>query len=1164
MIDFYRNQNKFLLLAATLLYMYCENSYSGNNELQAWFLQDLEFTIIMDSVNIPPGIPNSQSSRINLFDAINEWNLDPSFNYDFFNVQIGQVSNSVDRVNNGLNEIKFYAWDRSEFGADTAGYNFRFATREYNTNTPGFPNTKVYRIIESDVYMNPNILWTLDTNNCANRYHAPTILKHEIGHAFGLLDKYSSLDSRNVMFGNIPKCTSKHINPRDWRNLRDRYPSQYTVDINIQSPGISTVVIANEPTLFSADLVPFGSSRSSFTDEEIKAMEHQLIWTSSIDGEIVEARGNNRYVTGLSAGEHQLTVSIGQPGDDVYGDGTSSFFVVDQVITTEADNFHPYPCPRSIGHDNNPCLLSTKYSLYRYRCINHSYNHGNRSARDRGDNLVSPNDDTNIPVYLDPFPRCLTDYTTYDFKFYTWLHSDDNLVNFELNYILEDLFDPAEYRTYQHPIPLVNSEIFVYEIEDCEVANTAQKCSTNIIWEDLYFAPDAGIFYRSEPTAEWELLKLISERNGSYQTGNIVDTNGVEFAVFQYARDVRGQDENGNPGRGVRYIQAPRGIMAGPISVQAIAADTTPLPVIESVGTISTNNYKVELIGENFGTNPIVSVRENKNGSPVLKEYSSAYFHNYGTNSSGKNFIRFPIVDVNRQNKFNGNGLCFKVINGTLPSNDEVCYERPNTSSQPAFAGAFLQSYHDSNQTQDIHPESYIVKAGGTMLKIWGNSWKKLPMNYNVTANTELEFQFRSTLSEVEFAGVGFIMNGQTNMSPSRFWQLHGTQSWGNQQHNDYSGTAYKTYTINAGEQFTGQISHVVFVSNKDVQPVAHNVVFQSPSLSENVNVTPTGSLSSDSPCTLTGSNTTCTVTIDVTKQNTPISCLWKTAPDVGLVTCLAASSWSRDWTWTNVNGHTVQLRAHDNYPSNDPGWPGNMQTLLNNAPLLDQIDVVAQAAAPSATGTLTSNSPCTLTGNNSTCTVSLNVQKQNTPISCIWKTAPDVGLVTCLAANSWNRDWTWTNVNGHTMQLRAHDDYPTQDPGWPGNMLTQLNAAPLLDQTQVVALPATSGPSGSLTSNSPCTLTDTETRCTVTINVIKQDTPIACLWKTAPDVGVVTCLADDSWSRDWTWTNVNGHTMQLRAHDDYPTQDPGWPDNMMSLLNNAPLLDEEVVIAVQ
>jgi len=447
-------------------------------------------------------------------------------------------------------------------------------------------------------------------------------------------------------------------------------------------------------------------------------------------------------------------------------------------------------------------------------------------------------------VTADPFPYgpYCEDYSNHPYDFYTWIYSDDNIVNFELVYTLEDAFQWAGTWTYRYPVPLVYPEITLSSIEDCHVANVSQKCSTTIGWDDLYFAPDAGIYYRLTPNSNWNLLRRISDRNGSYTTTDLIGVDGVEIVVFQYSRHIKGRDRNGNANGGVTYISAPDGIMAGPISVKAIAADTTPVPVIESVGEISTNNYKVELLGYDFGSNPTVSVRANEAGSSVFAVYTSDYFHAQGTHASshahaGKDFIRFPFIKVDRQNIFTNKGVCFTVNNGTHDSQAEQCYQRIPSNPQPQFMGEYLQSYNHTNSLQDIDSDAYIVKADGSLVKIWGNSWKKIPFNYTVTSNTQVEFDFASTLSEGEITGIGFIMNGQSNVTAAKFWQLHGNQGngWGNQEHHNYSGTAYKNYTIKIGETFTGQISHIVFAADYDNQRAGQNVVFRPPLLSEDI-----------------------------------------------------------------------------------------------------------------------------------------------------------------------------------------------------------------------------------------------------------------------------------------------------------------------------------------
>ncbi|VAW41607.1 hypothetical protein MNBD_GAMMA01-580, partial [hydrothermal vent metagenome] len=209
-------------------------------------------------------------------------------------------------------------------------------------------------------------------------------------------------------------------------------------------------------------------------------------------------------------------------------------------------------------------------------------------------------------------------------------------------------------------------------------------------------------------------------------------------------------------------------------------------PKLDSVADIGATSYKVELIGDDFGVNSAsnlsVIVRAG-NSSQTLATYSSAYFHNQGTHAqphvhAGKDYIRFPIIKASRQSIFINDELCFKVLRDAVPSN-EVCFTILARDDKPEFMGEVIESYNPvGGGAQDIDSDAYVVKSNGNLFKSWGNSWKKIPINYTVTPNTEFEMNFRSTLSEGEFSGVGFILAGQSNLSSSRFWQFHGTQSW--------------------------------------------------------------------------------------------------------------------------------------------------------------------------------------------------------------------------------------------------------------------------------------------------------------------------------------------------------------------------------------------------
>lgn len=113
---------------------------------------------------------------------------------------------------------------------------------------------------------------------------------------------------------------------------------------------------------------------------------------------------------------------------------------------------------------------------------------------------------------------------------------------------------------------------------------------------------------------------------------------------------------------------------------------------------------------------------------------------------------------------------------------------------------------------QDRNP---IVTIDGTEVEIEGNGWKKLDLgSYNITDNTVLEFEFRST-AEGEIHGIGFDTNNR--ISSNFTFQLHGTQRWGIQSSNDYiTGEGWKSYQISVGDFLTGQARYLTLVNDDD------------------------------------------------------------------------------------------------------------------------------------------------------------------------------------------------------------------------------------------------------------------------------------------------------------------------------------------------------------
>jgi len=94
-----------------------------------------------------------------------------------------------------------------------------------------------------------------------------------------------------------------------------------------------------------------------------------------------------------------------------------------------------------------------------------------------------------------------------------------------------------------------------------------------------------------------------------------------------------------------------------------------------------------------------------------------------------------------------------------------------------------------------------------------GNSWKKISLNYNITADTILEFDFKSTI-EAEVSGIGFDIDD--DISSNRTFQLYGTQTWGlNAGSYDGSGE-WMHFKINVGAFYTGSFDRIIFANDDD------------------------------------------------------------------------------------------------------------------------------------------------------------------------------------------------------------------------------------------------------------------------------------------------------------------------------------------------------------
>lgn len=115
---------------------------------------------------------------------------------------------------------------------------------------------------------------------------------------------------------------------------------------------------------------------------------------------------------------------------------------------------------------------------------------------------------------------------------------------------------------------------------------------------------------------------------------------------------------------------------------------------------------------------------------------------------------------------------------------------------------------------------SSLVDANTILIE--GNAWKAINLNYTVTANTVIEFEYGSTI-EGEIQGIGF--DNDNGISSDKTFRLYGSQNWGTANYDNYAANAgsWKTYVIPVGQFYTGTFDRLFFANDDDAAKAANS-----------------------------------------------------------------------------------------------------------------------------------------------------------------------------------------------------------------------------------------------------------------------------------------------------------------------------------------------------
>jgi hypothetical protein len=155
-------------------------------------------------------------------------------------------------------------------------------------------------------------------------------------------------------------------------------------------------------------------------------------------------------------------------------------------------------------------------------------------------------------------------------------------------------------------------------------------------------------------------------------------------------------------------------------------------------------------------------------------------------------------------------------VGGEFPSLEQSNFCVPGEDANPAvdcvpvdFQMMPVISYGGA---QDIG--EYSIQDNGQTLYLSNNAWKAVMLDYEITRNTVLAFDFKST-RQGEIHGIGFDDNNYISYNYTA--RVYGTQGWGISDYADYPGDQnWKSYAIPIGQHYIGSADRLFFVADHD------------------------------------------------------------------------------------------------------------------------------------------------------------------------------------------------------------------------------------------------------------------------------------------------------------------------------------------------------------
>ena len=165
----------------------------------------------------------------------------------------------------------------------------------------------------------------------------------------------------------------------------------------------------------------------------------------------------------------------------------------------------------------------------------------------------------------------------------------------------------------------------------------------------------------------------------------------------------------------------------------------------------------------------------------------------------------------------------------------------------------FDVNFNDYTISSYIPPRdqgTFTIQESGAGIFLQSNSLKYIPINYDVTTETVIEFEFQSS-DQGSIAAIA--MEDNASLTLQRLFKIYGTLNNPNviSDFDTYSGTAAQSFTIPVGEYYTGNgLDLVVLSANVNGSP-GNNGYFSNIRLYEGASCTPAASIQSNENITL-------------------------------------------------------------------------------------------------------------------------------------------------------------------------------------------------------------------------------------------------------------------------------------------------------------------------